>query len=129
MGLLLMMVCVTCSYSQVALNFCASVEPTGYCNFNNTKFISSKDSTTGRINMEVRSITAPIGAATLLFKIYKLDEKGKEVFVTMVSQAIKPDWYFAWTPYMFNSPGKYAVKVYNESDQVICSNAFEFIAF
>ena len=130
------MICFTGAFSQVTasvtgqitLAFCASVDQNGVCIFDNTKFISAKDSTTGRVFMEVRSAGSPIGANAVVFKIYKL-EGGKETFVTLLNQTIKPDWYFAWMPYSFNSPGKYAVKIFDENDKMICSNAFEYLAF
>ncbi len=117
--------------STVALNFCASVESvSGYCNFNNTKFITAADSTSGKIFMEVKSTgTAPIGATSLVFKVYKVDKAGTEKFVTMLQQNIKPEWIYAWMPYNFDSPAKFNIKVYNEADQLICSRMFETIAF
>ena len=124
-----MLVCTVGLYSQATLNFCASVEANGYCNFDNTKFITSPDSTTGRIFMQVRNNAGPIGASNVIFKIYKLSGTGDEKFVTLMQQQIKPDWATAWMPGTFDSPGKYVVKVYNEADQVICTNKFELILF
>jgi len=135
----LILISFNCGYSQVvaqsvntvSLNFCTSVESaSGYCNFMNTKFITSPDSTRGRIFMQVKSnSTAPIGATSLIFKVYKLDKDGSEKFETMMQQPIQANWLFAWMPYNFNSPAKYTVKVYNESDQLICTKGFELIAF
>jgi hypothetical protein len=139
--LFLVWVCFSKSYGQtvvtapenstVMLNFCTSVESvSGYCNFLNTKFITSPDSTKGRIFMEVKSkVSGPINATNLIFKIYRQDKAGAEKFETMLQQSIKPDWLYAWMPYDFDSPGKFNVKVYNESDQLICSKSFELIAF
>lgn len=127
--LCLLMMAFDSAFSQVTLDFCASVEPNGYCNFNNLKFITQPDSTTGRIFMEVKSTAKPIGATDVIFKIYKVDKTGHEKFQNMTHQVIKPDWFFAWMPYMFESPGKFDVKVYNESDELICTNMFELIAF
>ena len=65
----------------------------------------------------------------IIFKIYRIEKGGTEKFETMLQQDIKPEWYFAWMPSMFSSPGKFNVKIYNESDQLLCSNSFEMIAF
>jgi hypothetical protein len=130
LGLCFAMLFATYIYGQkVTVSFCASVEQNGYCNFNNTKFITSQDSTNGRVFMEVRGTDAPIGATKIIFKVYKIDKAGGEKFSTMLQQDIKPDWFFAWMPNVFESPGKYAVKIYNESDQLICTNSFELIPF
>ena len=116
-------------YSQSTLNFCTSVEQNGYCNFNNTKFITSPDSTNGRVFMQVRGAGGPIGAAKIIFKIYSVNKAGAEKFESMLQQDIKPDWFYAWMPYSFASPGKYTVKIFDENDKQICTNAFELIAF
>ncbi len=128
-GLCVVVLCFVSTYGQNTLNFCASVEQNGYCNFNNIKFITSPDSTNGRVFMQVKGTNAPIGAAKVIFKIYKIDATGKEKFENMLTQDIKPEWYFAWMPYVFASPGKYSVKIFNENDQQICTNGFELIAF
>lgn len=118
------------AFGQVSLDFCASVESTGACNFNNVKFITSPDSTKGKVFMEVKSTgVEPIGAAMVLFKIYKVSKTGEEKFETMLQQNIKPDWLYAWMPYTFDSPGKFNVKIYNESDKLLCSKTFELIAY
>ncbi len=128
-GLCLTLFLFTGLYSQVTLNFCASVESNGYCNLTNTKFIASPDSTHGRIFMEVHGIDRPIGASNILFKIYRVGKDGSEKFETMLQQTIQPDWYFAWMPFNFESPAKYNVKIYNEKDEVIVAKSFELIAF
>ena len=116
--------------SSVALNFCASVESSGACNFNNTKFISTPDSTKQKVFMEIKSQdNTPIGASMVLFKIYRVGKTGEEKFETMLQQGIKPDWLYAWMPYTFDSPGKFNVKIYNESDKLLCSKTFELIPF
>ena len=94
-GLCVVVLCFVSTYGQNTLNFCASVEQNGYCNFNNIKFITSPDSTNGRVFMQVKGTNAPIGAAKVIFKIYKIDATGKEKFENMLTQDIKPEWYFA----------------------------------
>ena len=128
--LCLLMISFSSIYSQVTLDFCASVESNGYCNFNNTKFIAQLDSTTGRIFMEVKSKDqSPINANVVIFKIYSVDKAGNEKFVNILQQNIKPDWLYAWMPNVFTAPGKFNVKVYNENDTLLCSKMFELISF
>jgi hypothetical protein len=128
-ALVILMICCGSAYSQPSLSFCVWVQPHGECTFNNTKFITSPDSTSGRIFMEVKSTGSPIGAASVIFKIYSIGRNGEEKFDTLLEQKIQPNWFTAWMPYNFRSPGHYTVKVYNESDQMICTNKFELIQF
>ena len=122
---------VTQETAKATLNFCTAVDPTtGYCNFNNTKFITSPDSTSGKIFMEVKGLgNTPINATSLILKIYRVNGAGEEKFVNLMQQSINAGWFYAWVPYYFDSPAKFVIKVYNESDQLMCTKGFELIAF
>jgi hypothetical protein len=117
------------SYSQVALKFCASVEQSGHCVFDNTKFIISPDSTGQKVQMELTSSQIPIGVANIVFKIYGVQANGDEKFLDMKTQAIQSDWYVAWTPFRFPEPGKYTVKVFGPDEKLICQKTMELYAF
>jgi hypothetical protein len=118
-----------CLYSQGVLQFCASVEPTGHCVFDNVKFISSPDSSKQKIQMEVNGMGSPLGTPNVIFKIYSVSATGEEKFVDMVMQKIESTWFMAWSPYSFDSPGKYTVKVFGADDKLMCTKSFELMAF
>ena len=112
-------------YSQVSLTFCTYVDQYGYCAFNNNKFITSPDSTTGRIFMRVKSETA-LGPK-LTYKVYSIDKDKKEKLFREYDQTLQPEWLMAWEPYNFPTGAKYNVKIYNAANIVICSQSFELI--
>jgi hypothetical protein len=117
---------IASAYSQTTLSFCTHVQDNGYCAFDNNKFITTPDSTTGRIFMKINS-TITLGTK-LTYKIYKVDKNGEEKFSQLVDQSIQPDWMMAWEPYTFATNAKYTIKVFNDADKMICSKSFELIA-
>jgi hypothetical protein len=117
------------SHSQSLLSFCTFVNnPTQECIFDNTKFITTPDSTHGRIFMMLKSSQA-FGTAKLTFKVFGIDRFGNEVLVNTIVQDVQPEWLSAWQPGVFTSPGKYMVKVYKEDGTLINSRGFEFFNY
>lgn len=113
-------------YSQTTLSLCAYVSNDGYCALNNNKFITTPDSATGRIFMKVSSDVSM--GTKLTYKIFTLNSKGEETSAESFSQDIKPDWTFAWAPYLFPTNTRYNVKVFNDADKMLCSKVFELVA-
>ncbi len=124
-ALFIMLVCINAVHSQTSLKFCTGVD--NYkCQFNNTKFITSPDSTTAKIYMMVSGANdVPLGTTKLVYKIYNIDAKGNELYMATLDQEMKPDWVFAWYPYTFNTPGKYEVKIYNDASEMLSTKSFE----
>ena len=122
---LLFTCCMPSLYSQAVLTFCTYVEQGGHCIFDNKKFITSPDSASGRIFMEVKSTDA-LGAK-LTYKIFSVGKNSEEKLVQSLDQNLQADWMMAWEPYVFPTNTKYSVKVYNEANIVICSKSFELV--
>lgn len=114
------------AYSQTTLSFCTHIGDNGYCAFDNNKFITTPDSTTGRIFMKINS-TVTLGTK-LTYKIYTVGKNLEEKFSKSVDQSIQADWLMAWEPYVFATGAKYNVKIFNDADKMICSKSFELIA-
>ena len=114
------------AHSQVALNFCTFVNSTTEeCVFDNTKFITTPDSTHGKIFMMLRSVDT-FGTTNLMYKLYAIDRFGAEVYLNTVTQNVQPDWKNSWQPAVFISPGKYIVKVFKDETHMMISRGFEF---
>jgi hypothetical protein len=117
------------TYGQASLSFCTFVNsPNQECVFENNKFITTPDSTHAKLYMMLRS-TELLGTAKLTFKIYGIDRMGKEVYLKAIVQDIKADWMNAWQPEIFNSPGKYMIKVYKDESTLIATKGFEFFNY
>jgi len=117
--------------AQITINFCAYViQQNRECVFDNTKFVAAKDSPTARIFIMANSKDA-FGSDVLVYKIYSLDDKGKETFVKAIPQSVQTDWQSAWQPATLKSPAKYIVKVYKDlaAETLVTSKSFEFVAY
>lgn len=112
-------------YSQSTLNFCGGVDPSGICIYNNNKFFFAPDSNNQRIFMEVHDAGTFSGTAKLTFKFYSVSKEGKEKYLNMVDQQVKPDWLYAWVPHIFDAPGKYNVKVFDDKGEMLCDKSLE----
>lgn len=110
-------------YSQNTLSFCASVEKDGFCAFDNTRFITQRDSGYGRLYLLVRNPEG-IGYSHLTYKLYEIKD-GKETYQNSIEQTLQPDWTYSWKIGYFRSPGKFNVQVVNDAGTVICSKGFE----
>jgi hypothetical protein len=110
--------------SQTTLSFCTAVEQDGYCAFYNDKFITSPDSSFGRVYLLLRNPNG-VGVTHATFKIYELDKEGKETYQNSLDQTLETDWVYAWKIGFFKSPGKFRVKVENDAGEIICGKSFE----
>ena len=114
------------AHSQTNLNFCTFVNSaTEECVFDNTKFITTPDSTHAKIFMLVRSADV-FGTTRLTYKLYSIDRFGAEVYLNAIVQDVQTDWKNSWQPAVFVSPGKYLVKVYKDETNMLISRGFEF---
>ncbi len=111
------------TYAQTTLSFCAAMRDEN-CVFNNTKFISSPDSSTAEITMLVRNASG-LSTSNLNYKLYVLNGKGEEIFLKNIPQKAQAEWVYAWQANTFKSPGKYKVRVYNDKEEQVCSKSFE----
>jgi hypothetical protein len=117
------------AHSQTLLSFCTFVNSqTQECVFDNTKFITSPDSTHARIFMMVRSAQT-FGVSKFTYKIYAIDRFDKEVLINTIVQEVQPEWTNCWQPAVFVSPGKYMVKVYRDETNIITTRGFEFFNY
>lgn len=123
------MVCVTGIYSQTLLSFCTAVDPqSGYCVFDNMKFITSPDSTSARIYMKISNASG-FASDSVMFRIFSVGKDGEETYSHSIVQKIEKDWDMCWQNEKFNSPGTYLIKVYNDTGLLICSKSFELIRY
>jgi hypothetical protein len=111
--------------SQTTINFCTAVEKE-YCYFNNIQFISPLDSSQALIFMFVRNKEG-FGTVNHIFRIFKIDIDGNELLVDAVEQQVEPGWDWAWKSYLFPTPAKYNIKLYNHRNELITSKKFELI--
>jgi hypothetical protein len=126
-GLVVMMILTLAVSAQTKLSFCTYVNSANQeCVFENTKFISTPDSTHARIYMMLYGPDS-FGTSQVFYKIYSIDRFGQEASYKTVTQAVQGSWKTAWQPYSFTSPGKYLIKVYKDTtaEKLILSRNLE----
>ena len=126
-GLVILTIFAFAGRSQTSLSFCTFVNnQNSECIFDNTKFITTPDSTHATLFLMLRS-NSVFGTDLITYKIYSLDHSGKEIFLRSVTQTVQGDWMNAWQPSSFVSPGKYFIKVYSDAAglNMITSRGFE----
>lgn len=113
------------AHSQSQLSFCTFVnyQPQEFV-FENTKFITTPDSTHARLFMIIRS-HEEFDTTRLTFQIFAIDRFGNEVYFNTVLEDVKTTWATAWQPALFTTPGRYIVKVYGCDNDLIATRRFE----
>ncbi len=117
------------AHSQTAISFCTVVDPqSGYCVFDNTKFITPQDSTSARIYIKIGNASG-FSSDSVVIKIFSVGKGGEETYSHSLVQKIEKGWDMCWQNDKFPSPGTYLIKVYNDANLLICSKSFELIKF
>jgi hypothetical protein len=112
------------AHSQTQLSFCGAVND-GNCTFNNTKFITSLDSLTGTVYMLVKNANG-LSASKLTYKVFAVDNAGTEKLLDSLEQDIEANWIYAWKTATVPTPGKYKVRVYDETGKMVSTKGFDF---
>lgn len=55
------------------------------------------------------------------FKIFYINDNGKEEEISQLPAKISPDWNYVWKEIVFFDPGNYRVKVYNGAGTYLTS--------
>ena len=109
--LAILLTCATSSYSQTVLKFCIESDNQCTCKTESSQFLIGKDG--GTISFLIKNEKG-LGTSHVVYRIYKLDEDGKENYNSDLDQkGIKGQWTCAWEDAVFLDPGTYVVKVYD----------------
>ena len=109
--------------SQTTINFCTAVDKE-QCFFNNTQFITPLDSSKAVLYMLAKNPRG-FGTTNLVFKIYKTDKEGNETLMDVTEQPVEPTWDWAWKSYLFSTPAKYNIKIYDNKNELVATKSFE----
>ena len=96
---------------QTNLNFCVEANKDGKCKNQGSEFTISKDG--GTITFMLKNEQG-LGTSQILYKIFKLNDDGKETFNATLEQAVQVKWNYAWEEAVFYDPGTYKVMVYDK---------------
>ncbi|HWB62433.1 MAG TPA: hypothetical protein VG603_02905 [Chitinophagales bacterium] len=106
------------SSAQLSLTFCEDVSNDGQASMASNSFMISKNGSALKVLLKSDSRLA---MQDLTFKIFYINEFGKEEEITDLPQQVNPDWNYVWKEVVFFDPGNYRVKVYNSKGDYLTS--------
>ncbi len=105
-------------FSQYSLTFCKEVSTEG------TAQNASNSISTGKEGNPVKILVKgdeKLNTEGVEYRIFFVDDNGKESEISKLPQFVEPDWSFAWKKVTFYNPGTYRVKVYNDKGAYLTS--------
>lgn len=107
------------AFAQYTLTFCKEVSTEGKAD-NPTTTITTNGNESSPVKILVKG-DEKLNAQEVEYRIYFVDETGKETEVSKLPQIIEPNWEFAWKKVTFYDPGTYRVKVYTDKGTYLTS--------
>lgn len=107
------------THAQYTLTFCKEVSTEGKADAASTT-VTTAGNEGNPVKILVKS-DDKLNTDEMEYRIYFVDESGKESEVTKLPQIVEPSWDFAWKKVTFYDPGMYRVKVYNQKGVYLTS--------
>jgi hypothetical protein len=104
--------------AQYSLTFCENVSPEGKAQMPSNSFMITKEG--GLMTLLLKS-DEKIPSQDLDFKIFYINDNGKEEEISKISQKIEPGWNYVWKELVFFDPGNYRVKAYSSTGTYLTS--------
>lgn len=114
---ILLLISCNMAEAQYKLQFCEDVSNEGKAQMLSNSFMV--DGSGGVLKFLAKAESKFDG--NLEFRIYYMNDQGKEEEITRMPQIVEPDWNFAWKEVVFFDPGNYKVKLYNNSGTYLTS--------
>ena len=112
--------------AQYSLTFCENVNDAGKPLHPSNFFMVSPNGSALKV-----LVKADEGFKTdkMDFKIFYINDTGKEEEISKMAQKLDPKWTFAWKELVFFDPGNYRVKVYDSKGDYLTSERRQIDAF
>lgn len=104
--------------AQYSLTFCETVGDDGRPNKPSNSFMVAHDGSSLKVLLKSDK---KLDSDQLTFKIFFINEAGKEEAVSELSQKIEPAWTYVWKDIVFFDSGSYRIKVYNTEGTYLTS--------
>lgn len=96
-------------FAQYSLTFCEDVNNEGKPQMVSNSFMVDND---GGVLKFLLKADDKINTSDIEFRIFYVNDAGKEEEITRMPQKIDASWNYAWKEVVFFDPGNYKVKVY-----------------
>jgi hypothetical protein len=114
----LLVILVKAGFGQYSLTFCENVNNDGKPVMASNSFLVNKTGSALRLLLKS---DAKLGTDQMDFKIFYINDNGKEQEVTKFPTTVKPNWDYVWKEVVFFDAGNYRVKVYNSKGNYLTS--------
>jgi hypothetical protein len=104
--------------AQYSLTFCEDVNTDGKAMMPSNSFMISKDGSAMKLLLKSDE---KIKTDQMEFKIFYVNESGKEEEVSQLPAKVEPNWNYVWKEIVFFDPGNYRVKVYTSGGTYLTS--------
>lgn len=116
--LLLLLLAGISLQAQYTLQFCEDVNTEGKPQMLSNSFMVGED---GGVMKFLARADEKFNTDGIEFRIYYLNETGKEEEISRMPQKVQTDWNFAWKEVVFFDPGNYKVKLYTAKGTYLTS--------
>jgi len=106
------------SVAQYSLTFCESVNNDGKPQKASNSFMVDKEGSALKLLLKTDE---KLAADQMDFRIFYINESGKEEQLSKLPQKVEPGWDYVWKEIVFFDPGNYRVKVYNSKGLYLTS--------
>ena len=106
------------SYSQT-ISFCEDIKPDGQMIRPNIAFTIARGG--GTIKMLV-NLKIKVNGVKVVYKVYRLDDKGKKYPDQTINDIVKPEWLWFYTDLFLRSAGNYLVELYLDGSNNILAS-------
>ncbi|MFN8299794.1 MAG: hypothetical protein U0T75_11865 [Chitinophagales bacterium] len=104
--------------AQYSLTFCEDVNGEGRAQMSSNSFMVDQD---GGVLKFLLKADDRFNTEGMEFRIFLLNDAGKEEEITRMPQKVDNTWNFAWKEVVFFDPGNYKVKVYTAKGTYLTS--------
>jgi hypothetical protein len=115
---LILSLLVKCGFAQYSLTFCENVNNEGMPYKAATSFMISPR---GSVLKFLLKADEKLNTDKMDFRIFYIDESGKEEELSKLPQKVEPSWNYTWKEVVFFDPGDYRVKVYGPNGNYLTS--------
>ena len=116
-GFILLML-IKFSSAQYSLTFCEGITTEGKPIKASNSFMIGH---TGSILKLLLKADNRLNSEQMDFRIYYINDSGKEEELSKLPQNVQPNWNYAWKEVVFFDAGTYRVKVYNSKGSYLTS--------
>lgn len=105
-------------FAQYNLTFCEDVNNEGKPQMASNSFMVDND---GGVLKFLISSDDKLNTEKVEYRIFYINDTGKEEEITKLPQKVEPSWNFAWKEVVFYDPGIYKIKVFNSKGSYLTS--------